>query len=80
MITQTYIFKDLPKAVINGRGLKFIYAIENDINSELGMFLNTQWELESTYGKDLILRAEVPSEHSENLQCLIHNLYSGKLI
>jgi hypothetical protein len=83
MVTQTYIFKDLPKAIINddnGRGLKFTQGIEQDINSELEIFLKTQWELEPAYRKDLVLQVEVPVKHAETLRCLIHNLHSGKLI
>lgn len=82
MITQTYILQNLPKAIINDdncRGLKFTRGIEKDINAELGMFLNTRWSMEPTYGKDLILHVDVHVEHAEILNCLMHNLHSAKL-
>ena len=81
MVTQTYILKDLPKAIINDdneRGLKFTRGIEKDIQSEIGEFLNTRWT--PTSERELVLTVDVPIVHTETLKCLMHNLHSAKLI
>jgi hypothetical protein len=81
MVTQTYILKDLPKAIINDdndRGLRFIRGIEKDIHSELGEFLNTRWT--PTGEREMVLTVDVSEDQIETLKCLMHNLHSAKLI
>jgi len=83
MVTQTYIFRNLPPAIINDdneRGLKWSRGVEDDINAEIGMYLNTRWAVEETYGKNLILRVDVPEEFTEDLRCCLQNLHTGQLI
>jgi hypothetical protein len=82
MIKQTYTFRNLPKAIIhdeNGRGLKWTRGIEEDINAEIGEYLNTRWSPDVT-GADMILTVEVDETDARNLECLLNNLYSAKLL
>ena len=82
MMKQTYTFRNLPKAIIhdeNGRGLKWTRGIEEDINAEIGEYLNTRWSLDVT-GTDIILAVEVDETDARFLECLLHNLHSGKLL
>ena len=81
MITQTYTFRDLPKAIVNdenNHGLKWTRGVEKDIQSELGEFLNTRWT--PTGEREMTLKVDVPTKDAEFLRCLLHNLHSGKLI
>jgi hypothetical protein len=82
MITQTYIFRDLPKAIINDendRGLKWTRGVEDDIMYELGEYLNTRWSTDVTE-KDLILTVDVLEEDAKFLEVALHNLHQAKLI
>ncbi len=81
MLTQTYILKDMPKAIINDendRGLKFTRGVEKDIFFEIGEYLNTRWT--PTGERELTLTVDVSAEHEETLRCLMHNLHQAKLI
>ena len=80
MLTQTYIFQDLPKAIINDdneRGLKFTRGIEKDIYYEIGEYLNTRWT--PTGEQEMFLTVDVSELHAETLQLLMQNLHSAKL-
>lgn len=82
MATQTYTFRNLPKAIIhdeNGRGLKWTRGIEEDINAEIGEYLNPRWSPDVT-GADMILTVEVEESDARFLECLLHNLHSAKLL
>ena len=82
MITQTYTFRSLPKAILNdenGRGLQWTRGVEEDIKWEIGNSLNTRWSPDVT-GTDMILTVEVPPEDARFLECLLNNLHSGKLL
>jgi hypothetical protein len=81
MVTQTYIFRNLPKAIItdeNSRGLKWSRAIEEDIKSELGEYLSTVWKPISD--TSVSLKVNVSKHEADNLKLLLHNLHGGKLI
>jgi hypothetical protein len=82
MVTQTYAFRDLPKAIINDeneRGLKWSRGIEKDIHAELGEYLETQWVPDVT-NTVMILRVKVSETDARFLECLLHNLHTGKLL
>jgi hypothetical protein len=82
MITQTYTFRNLPKAIIqdeNDRGLQWTRGIEEDIKWEIGEYHNTRWSPDVT-GADMILTVEVEESNARFLECLLHNLHSGKLL
>ena len=82
MVTQTYTFRNLPKAIINDendRGLQWSRGIEEDIKWEIGEYLNTRWSPDVT-GVYMILTVDVEDTNARFLECLLHNLHAGKLL
>ena len=79
MITQTYIFKDLPKEVVEDddeKGLKWSRGIEKDIYFELGHYLNTRWEPSGE--REVTLRVSfIDESEAERLELLLNNLHQG---
>jgi len=89
MIT-TFHFTDLPKRLIyatEGYTMsKWTRGVEKDILAEIGHLPKTTWILEEN---DLVilhidLKEEATDSESfpeiENVRCLLHNMYQGKII
>lgn len=79
MVIIAFQFINLPKILINDaeKSFRFSLNVEIEIYEEIGYHPKTIWFFDNNI---LTLKVEVNSEDSENLNCLMNNLYSVKPI
>jgi len=86
MITQTYIFRDLPKWLrenTDGKRDRFIAGIAEDIKWEFESSKNPPQILSANMdvtGYDLLCNIQVDPADARYLECALHNLHSASLI